>query len=187
MLTIVVPEQEAFDEETGSFVKIPSHTLKLEHSLLSLHKWESKHHKHFIDNKELNHEEILDYIRCMTLNQTDDYIYNFLTPENNQEIMDYIGDKMTATFFYEDSLPKEGGIKKKDIVTSEIIYASMITLNIPVEIFEKRHLNHVITLIRVCKEMQDPNAGKSKKMSQADLARHYSEINKARKAKLKKG
>lgn len=183
MLVIVIPEQEAFDEKAQKFVKINSHTIKLEHSLLSLQKWESKHKKYFIDNKELNSNEILDYIKCMTLNQVDDYIYDFLTKENIDQIMDYIKDPMTATFFYEDPT-KPVQIKKKEIITAELIYAQMIILGIPVELFEKRHLNHVLTLIRVCAEKQNPDSGKPNKTSQNQLARHYSELNKARKAKL---
>lgn len=182
MLTIVIPEQEAFDEKSQRFVKISSHTIKLEHSLLSLQKWESKHKKYFIDNKELTSEEILDYIKCMTLNQVDDYVYEFLTKENINQIMDYIKDPMTATFFYED--PNKPKTVKKEIITAELIYSSMIILGIPVDIFEKRHLNHVLTLIRVCSEKENPDSGKNK-MSSSQLAQRYSELNKARKAKLK--
>lgn len=182
MLTIVIPEQEAFNEKLEKFVKVGSHTLKLEHSLLSLQKWESKHHKYFIDNESLSPEEILDYIRCMTLNQVEDNVYEFLTKENIKEIMDYIKDPMTATFFYEDpTKPKVA--RKKEIITAECIYSSMILLGIPVDIFEKRHLNHLLTLIRVCNDKQNPDSNKPK-ASQKEMARYYSELNKARKAKL---
>lgn len=184
MLTIIIPEQEGFDEKTQKFVHFNQHTLKLEHSLLSLQKWESKHKKYFIDNQDLKVDEIVDYIKCMTLNQVDDYVYNFLTKENIDQIMDYIKDPMTATFFYEDSSkPKEE--RKKEIITAELIYSSMIMLGIPIEIFEKRHLNHLTTLIRVCNEKQNPDSGKNSKVSDAQLAKHYSELNKARRAKLK--
>lgn len=182
MLLVKIPDQEGFDEQNQRFIKFDSRTLKLEHSLLSLQKWESKHKKHFIGNEDLTNEEILDYIKCMTLNQVDDYVYNFLTEDNMRQIKEYIEDSMTATFFYDDGKPKKSN--KKEIVTNELIYSSMIILGIPVEIFEKRHLNHLLTLIRVCSEQQNPESGKSK-MSQSELARHYSEINKARKAKIR--
>lgn len=185
MLTVIIPEQEGFDEKTQKFVHFSSHTLKLEHSLLSLQKWESKHKKYFIDNKDLKTDEIIDYIKCMTLNQVDDYVYNFLTKENIDQIMDYVKDPMTATFFYDDSSNLKEQ-RKKEIVTAELIYSSMIALGIPVEIFEKRHLNHLITLIRVCSEQQNPDSGKkNNKVSDAQLAKHYSELNRARRAKLK--
>ena len=180
MLTIVVPAQEAYDESTGRFVETKECTLKLEHSLLSLQKWESKHHKYFLDNEELTVEEITDYVRCMTINQVEDSVYDCLTKENIDEIKNYLKDPMTATFFYED--PNKPKSKKKQIVTAECIYSSLILLNIPVELFEKRHLNHVITLIRVCKEDQNPE--QPKKTNINDTLRRYSEINKARKAKL---
>jgi len=182
MLTIVIPEQEAFNEKLEKFVKAGPYTLKLEHSLLSLQKWESKHHKYFIDAEGLSPEEILDYIRCMTLNQVDNNVYDFLTKENIEEIMEYIKDPMTATFFYEDpNKPKP--IRKKEVITAECIYSSMILLGIPVDIFEKRHLNHLLTLIRVCNEKQNPDSNKGK-ASQQDMAKYYSDLNKARKAKL---
>ena len=187
MLVIKIPPRDdAFDEKTNSFVTIPGATLKLEHSLLSLYKWESKHHKYFMDNKELTSEEILDYIKCMTLNQVEDYVYDFLTNDNLKEIKAYIDDPMTATWFSEDPFAQYKKPASKEIITAEVIYSSMIILNIPVEIFEKRHLNHVLTLIRVCNEKQ--NAGlddKNKKhTNDYDTLRRYSELNKKRKAEL---
>ena len=180
MLTIIIPEQEAFNEKTNSFVKIKPCELKLEHSLLSLWKWESKHHKYFLENKDLNSEEIIDYIRCMTLNKVDDYVYDFLTEKNIEDIKEYLVDPMSATWFSDSKKPQTG---RKEIVTAELIYSSMIILNIPVEIFEKRHLNHVLTLIRVCSEKQNPDTNKNKQ-NPKEVLQHYSELNKARKAKL---
>lgn len=178
MLTIKIPESEAYDERLGKFITIKGGTLKLEHSLLSLQKWESKHHKYYLGNKELTSEEALDYIKCMTLNQVDDYIYEFLTSENLREIKNYIDDPMTATFFSDDNKKSN----KHEIITNEVIYGLMIALNIPVDVFEKRHLNHVITLIKVCSEQQNPDS--NKKMNTNDLAKEYSRINKERRAKL---
>ena len=184
MLVITIPARDdAFDEETNTFVKIDSQVLKLEHSLLSLWKWESKHHKYFLENKDLSQEEIIDYIKCMTLNQVDDKVYKFLTVENVKQITDYIEDPMTATWF-NDNLPngKPPAPKSKDIITAEVIYSSMIALGIPVDIFEKRHLNHLLTLIRVCNETQNPDTN-NKKVSEYQQLRHYQELNRARKAK----
>lgn len=180
MLTIKIPSQEAFDESTGMFVTTKEYTLKLEHSLLSLQKWESKHHKYFLDNESLTYEEVIDYIRCMTLNQVDNDAYECLTQENLEQIKDYLKDPYTATWFSsDDNKPKS--LYKKDIITAECIYSSMIMLQIPVDIFEKRHLNHLLTLIRVCNEKQNPE--QPKKTNPMDTLRRYREINKARKAK----
>ncbi len=181
MLTITIPESEAFDERTGRFITLKAQTLKMEHSLLSLQKWESKHHKYYIGNEDLTNEEVIDYIRCMTINQVEDYVFDFLTESNLKEITEYIANPMTATWFSDDKKQNSNGSHKEEIVTSEVIYAAMIALGIPIEIFEKRHLNHLITLIRVCKETQNPEKDKR---SPKDLAMHYSELNKMRKAKL---
>lgn len=182
MLTITIPESEAFDERTGKFYTFKAHTLKMEHSLLSLQKWESKHHKYYIGNKTLTDEEIIDYIKFMTINQVEDYVFDFLTEENLKEIIAYIEDPMTATWFSDRNVNSDNKQNhKEEIITSEVIYASMIYLGIPVDLFEKRHLNHLLTLIRVCKEQQNPEQGK---MSTNDLARYYSDLNKKRRAKL---
>ena len=180
MLVLPIPEREGFDETTNTFTTIGKQTLKLEHSLLSLQKWESRHHKYFIENKELTNEEVLDYIRCMTLNQVDDNVYFTLTADEIKKIMDYIKDPMTATWF-NDGFNKKKISNKKEIITAEVIYSSLIILGIPVDIFEKRHLNHVLTLIRVCNEKQNPD---STKVNPKDVAMHYSELNKARRKAL---
>lgn len=181
MLTIKIPAGEAYNEKTNKFVHLPERTLKLEHSLLSLTKWESKHHKYFIDNKDLSAEEILDYIKCMTINDVEDYIYDYLTADNIKEITAYMKDPMTATWFSDDGRPKS---RSHEVITAEVIYSSMIILGIPIELFEKRHLNHLLTLIRVCNEKQNPESKSNKKMNTYDTAKYYSELNKARRAKL---
>ena len=183
MLTITIPGGDVYNEETHTFETINSCTLKLEHSLLSLYKWESKHHTPFLDNDHTN-EEILDYIKCMTTNQVDERCYDHLSFENVEKIKKYIEDPMTATTFYDPFQNEGNNSGQKEIVTAEVIYSSMIILGIPIDIFEKRHLNHLITLIKVCKEKQDPDAGKNK-VSQGDIMRHYSEVNKARRAAAK--
>lgn len=182
MLTITIPSQEGFNEKTGMFIKSKECTLKLEHSLLSLQKWESKHHKYFLENDSLTYDEVLDYIRCMTLNQVDPEIYCFLTKENLEEIVAYMKDSMTATWFSDDNKKPQSKLNK-EIITSECIYSSMIMLGIPIDIFEKRHLNHLLTLIRVCNDKQNPDKH-TKKPNPNDTLRRYSELNKARKAKL---
>lgn len=179
MLVIEIPESEIYDEKTQRFVKTQSYTLKLEHSLLSLWKWESKHHVHFLNNKKLTNEDVMDYIKCMTLNQVDSKCYDYLTAKNINDIKDYIEDPMSATTFY-DPFAKSHG--KQEIVTAEVIYSSMIILGIPIDIFEKRHLNHLTTLIKVCSEKQDPDS--KSKINPRTVANHYQELNRMRKAKL---
>lgn len=164
-----------FDEKTGEFVTIneKSYNLKLEHSLLSLDRWESKWKKPFLTEDPKTVEEALDYIKCMTINKDiPDEAYNRLTEEQMNEINEYIHDPMTATTIRKDNKP--GG---RRIITSELLYHWMIALNIPME-FEKRHLNKLIMLIQVIEAENNP-----KKMSRSDMIARREKLNNARKAK----
>lgn len=176
MLTIVVPGGELFNEETGEFITVKEHKLQLEHSLVSLSKWESKWHKSFLSNRvEKTDEEVMDYIKCMTLTQNvDPNIYQLLTRQNVTDINKYIEDPMTATYFPEDKTGKGG----RDVITAEVLYYWIITLQIPVE-FQKWHLNRLIALIRVCNIKNQP----PKKMSQREVMSRHAAINAARRKK----
>lgn len=185
MLEIIVPGVEEWDESKEEFVTSePPVTLKLEHSLLSLAKWESKHHKPYLSSDPKTKEEEMDYIRCMTLNQNvKPEVYGRLTVDNIMDIKQYINDEATATKFYDLGNPK-ANVKKspawaKKVQTSEVIYALMFECNIPLE-FEKRHLNHLMTLIKVCQERLNP----SKSMSKSDRAKWQREQNAARLKRL---
>jgi hypothetical protein len=101
--------------------------------------------------------------------------YLFLTPENNIQIQNYINAPMTATTFPKDNT-KGGG---REIVTAELIYYWMIAHNIPLE-WEKRHLNRLLALIRVCNIKNAP----PKKMGQQDIMRRNAELNAARRQQL---
>ena len=176
MLRITVEGGELFNPKTNEFITAETQTLQLEHSLISLSKWESKWHKPFLHSDKTN-AETLDYIKCMTLNPNVDLnIYEFLSRDNIREIEEYIADSMTATTFPEDPNQK----KNREIITSELIYYWMISYQIPVK-FEKWHLNRLITLIRVCGVKNQ--APSKKKTSQRDLAARYAAMNKQRRAK----
>lgn len=177
MLQITVPiTPEGWDEEKQVFVEPKYKTLQLEHSLISLSKWESKWNKPFLSKEEKTFEETLDYIKCMTLTQNvDPEVYKHLTTKNITEINEYIHAPMTATTFSEDKTHKASN----EIITSEIIYYWMVSLNIPQE-YQKWHLNRLLTLIRVCNIKNQPNKKKSKKEILAENAR----LNAARKRKL---
>lgn len=177
MLSITIPAKEIYDESENKFVVVrKEQTLVLEHSLLSLSRWESKWCKAFLGKQEKTDEEILDYIRCMTVTpNVNPEVYYRLTKENVDEINKYINAPMTATTFYNDG----GGPINRDTITSELIYYWMIALNIPVD-FQKWHLNRLITLIRVCSIKNSP----PKKMSQSEIMRRNKALNEARKAQL---
>ena len=176
MLEIVIPETEQWDEVNQEFITSNRQILRLEHSLVSLSKWESKWKKPFLSNKEKTYEETIDYIKCMTLTQNvNDTVYNLLDKDNIEKINKYIGDPMTATTFKEDS-NKKGG---REIITSELIYYWMISLNIPFEC-QKWHLNRLLTLIKVCGIKNQP----PKKMSKKDVMSRNAALNAARRKQM---
>lgn len=178
MLKITVPGIEKWDESRQEFITTKETELALEHSLVSVSKWESKWHKYFIGNDELNREMLLDYIRCMTLTQNvDPDVYYALDENTINKIIDYIKDSHTATWFSEDTKSKANS----RILTSELIYYWMVALQIPFEC-QKWHLNRLLTLIRVCNE---ENNQEGKKMSQSEIMRRNKEINEQRKKMLK--
>lgn len=177
MLQIKVPlTAEGWDEEKQEFVEPEYYVLQLEHSLVSISKWESKWRKSFLSNPNKTNEEIADYIRCMTITQNvKPEIYDRLTTGNIKEINDYIAAPMTATYFSEDK-SKKGG---REVVTSELIYYWMIAMNIPFKC-EKWHLNRLLTLVRVCNIKNSP----PKKRSRKDILSRNASLNAARKQKL---
>ena len=176
MLYVKVPAREMWDESREELISTKEQTLQLEHSLVSLSKWESKWHKPFLHTDNKTGEETLDYIKCMTLNHNvDPNVYLNLTAENISQINDYIGDSMTATTFSEES----GGKKNSEKITSELIYYWMVSYNIPFEC-QKWHLNRLITLIRVCGVKNAP----PKKTSKNELMRRNAALNAQRRAKL---
>ena len=176
MLTITIPATEKFDEINGVFIYSKEQTLQLEHSLISISKWESKWCKPFLGKQEKTTEEIIDYIKCMTLNpNVSSDVYECLTQANISAINEYIGAPMTATYFSDDKKQKSG----REVVTAELIYYWMIALNIPFEC-QKWHLNRLLTLVKVCSIKNAP----PKKMSKKQTASKYAQLNAARRQQL---
>lgn len=179
MLKLFVPGAEYYDEKTEMFIPSKDATLILEHSLLSLSKWEAKWHKAYLDPKDAKSlEESIDYVRCMTINQNsvDQFAYYNITPDLFKKIHEYISNPMTATKVNRKKKPI--GIPK-EIITSELIYYWMVSYGIPFEC-EKWHLNRLLTLIDVCAFKNET----PQKMSQKDLMKRNTALNNARRAKL---
>lgn len=178
MLTITIPiTQEGWDEEKQEFVEPKYQILQLEHSLVSLSKWESKWQKPFYSKKDMSDEEVLDYIKCMTLSKNiKPDVYNHLTRENIKDVMDYIGSPMTATTFSKD----DKNPNNREIITSELIYYWMIASNIPFDPCQKWHLNRLITLIRVCSIKNTP----PKKRSKRELMSRNAALNASRRRQM---
>lgn len=176
MLQITIPAVELFDERINEFISIKEQTLQLEHSLVSLDKWESKWCKPFLSKQDKTPEELLDYVKCMTITQNvDPNVYQFLTDDNLREINSYIEAPMTATTFSDDKNTK----KNREIITAELIYYWMIALNIPFEC-RKWHLNKLLTLVKVCNIKNQP----PKKTSKKDLLARNAALNAARRKQL---
>lgn len=179
MLALYIPASHGFDSDRNEFVDIKETTLQLEHSLISLKKWEQKYHVPFLDRKrEKTTDEWLYYIKCMTINQNvDDNIFRYMSVDNIKDVTAYIEDPMTATWFSDDKT-KGAQKNKNEIITAEIIYYWMIELNVPIQ-FEKWHLNQLLTLIRVINIKHDP-----KKMGKKEQAMQRSALNAQRKARM---
>lgn len=175
MLRIIVPASEQWDEKKQEFITTKQQTLQLEHSLVSLSKWESKWCKPFLSDKEKTFEETIDYIRYMTLTQNvDPNVYTALTKENIVEIQEYIKAPMTATTFKRQAVGHNG-----EQITSELIYYWMVALNIPFEC-QKWHLNRLITLVKVCEIKNQP----AKTMSRRNTMNQNAALNAARRSRM---
>lgn len=175
MLEIFVLEDELYDQKTNKFIKVPACKLLLEHSLISVAKWESKWHISYFDGPQKTSNQDLDYIRCMVVGPIkNEQIFDTLSLENIIMIRDYIKNPMTATTFRKKT-PTQN---KKEVITTETIYARMFSHGVPIEC-EKWHLNRLLTLLRVCDLQNSPR----EKMSKKDTAAWNAEQNALRRAK----
>ena len=143
MLTIKIQKSEWFNEQTGKFVDIKERVLNLEHSLISLSRWESKWNKPFLSKKQITLEEYRDYVGCMSLSPLGTTSLFGLTDQNLEDIKKYIDAPMTATTF-----SKTNTKPNNEVITAEILYYRMIVHNIPMEC-QKWHLNRLLTLIQI--------------------------------------
>lgn len=175
MLKIIIPASEFFDEQHQEFIYMDESVLRLEHSLVSISKWESKWCKSFISTPKKTTEETLDYVKCMCLDEIDDKLFNKISGDNISKIVEYINAPMTATTFTENP----NGKSSNDLITSELIYYWMISCNIPMEC-QHWHINRLLTLIRVCNIKNSPD----KKMSRQELMSRNAALNAARKKRL---
>lgn len=176
MLTIEVVLEEQFDQVNSLFTASETFTLELEHSLVSLSKWESKFEKPFLSDDDKTTEETIEYIKCMTLTpDVPDEIYGMLQAEDYARINEYINAKMTATWFSQ----KKETTRRRETITAELVYYWMIALGVPFEC-QEWHLNRLLTLIQVCNVKNAP----AKKVDPREAARRRQALNAERKAKL---
>lgn len=168
--------QDGWDSENEIFVDAESIDICLEHSLVSISKWESIWNIPFFSEEEKTSDQILSYIKCMTVNEVEDYVYDRLSSDNVEEIRKYIDAPMTATYFYGEQETKH---RSFDILTSEKIYYWMIALNIPVE-FQHWHIKRLMTLIKVCNIENNPKKNKSAR----EVAKQYADLNAKRRKEM---
>jgi hypothetical protein len=175
MLRITIQGDKFYDEENQEFITRNDVTLDLEHSLVSVSKWESFFEKPFLSREKKTAEETIWYVKAMVL--TPDIppeVFNKLTEEDILKINKYIDAKMTATTFRETNAKSGLG----EVITAEIIYYWMIALNIPFEC-QHWHLRRLLTMVRVCNEKNAP----AKKMSKKEVAARQRQLNEERRAK----
>lgn len=178
MLPITVPEMEFFDERTGTFINIKAQSLQLEHSLISLSRWESKWKKPFLNLVNPTIDELQDYVRCMSLNQSvDPNVFKALGPEQLAQIQEYIVDPHTATTITDRRISGRG--YRNEVITSELIYYWMIYYEIPFTC-EKWHLQRLLMLIRICGIKNTPQ----KQMSKNSIFAQNKALNAKRRAML---
>lgn len=180
MFQVCIPEQHyEFLNEKDEFISVDVNEtkFKIEHSLISIRKWEQKWHKPFLTEDDKTKEETMDYIRCMTITPNiDQNVYNWIPSDVFKNIMDYIQDPSTATWFNDKKIGAQK--TKNEVVTAEIIYYWMISLSIPIEL-EKWHLNQLLTLIKVVSIKND----KDNKLDPKLASKQRVALNKARRAK----
>ena len=173
MLSVTIPETEFYDEETEEFITVKEQTVQLEHSLISLSKWESAWQKPFLSKEPHTPEEMLDYIRCMSITQNvNPSAFNALSQDQLEKIFSYVDNPMTATTIQNY---KQGPKRPRRVVTAELIYYWMFSFGIPIEC-QKWHLNRLLTLIQV---FQIENS--TEKMSKSEVAKRNRSLNAARR------
>ena len=176
MLRLIIEGDESFDDETQTFSKVDDVVIELEHSLISLSKWESKYQVPFLSSDEKPSEQVFGYLQAMIIDpDIDPDVMYLCTQANVIEIQEYIDSPQSATTF--GSMPTRRG--PGEVITSELIYYWMVAFNIPFEC-EYWHLNRLFSLIRICNIKNSP----PESVSRNELAQRYADLNAQRKAEL---
>ena len=176
MLKLHIEKSEFFDQRTRKFIDVPEMDIELEHSLVSLSKWEEIWEIPFLNSDNKTNEQVSSYVECMLLTENVPPVFlQTLTSEQYAAINDYISAKRTATTFSNHAPQKNSG----EFVTGELIYYWLVALQIPFQPTETWHLNKLLTLVKVVNAKNTP----PKKMSRSEIASRQRQLNAARRAK----
>lgn len=172
----IVLEEETFDEKEALFLPAKTFPLELEHSLVSLSKWESREEKPFLGKEKKTDQETLAYVKDMAVEPNVPHqVFEAFTNSDLLAVNNYISAKMTATWIREVGPQRH----TNEVITAELIYYWMIAMQIPFEC-QHWHLNRLLTLIRVCNEKNKP----SKKMDRKSAQQQQRQLNAQRRARL---
>lgn len=179
MITVHIPKKEVWDDQHKEFIYVNEQTVTLEHSLISITKWETKHHKVFLDDTaKKTEDEIIDYIRCMCITPLKDEkdVYG-ISAKDIKRIMDYMADPMIPFNFKKDNI--NGKRRGGDPLCGVMIYYYMTAAQIPFEC-QKWHINQLLALIRIYGIKNNPG----KPLKGSALASRNTALNQERKARL---
>ena len=180
MLIIKVEEQEFFDSKKAMFFNTKPLTVRMEHSLISIAKWEAFWEKPYLGTLGKTPgisgiREETHYIKCMIIGDVPDYIPEIIVQNNLKEIQEYITKPYSATKVYR----KGPQPPSRQIVTTELIYYWMVRFGIPMEC-QRWHFNRLLMLIDVC-NVKDQAASKKGTLSEVSSAKYMDDLNKARR------
>lgn len=178
MLLITLEGDEVFNEETQEFSSVGDIDLHLEHSLVSLSKWESKHEVPFLGPQEKTSEQILDYIICMIQDPLiPEDLFNRMKQNQVNQIQEYINSPQSATTFTKDPYERPS----REVITSELIYYWLAAFQISFEV-ETWHLNRLFALVRIAHIKSNESQKGGQKIPKHDIARRNRELNAQRRA-----
>lgn len=184
MKRITIPKARLWDSVNRKFLYVPETTFTIEHSLVSISKWESRTHKPFISASKKTRQELIDYIKDMTLEEgIPDLAYNGVTDAIIKEVSDYIADPQSALIHKK----KEGEGSSNKTVTSDMIYVQLAMAQIPFQPCETWHLNRLLTMLSYYASKQEESQKGSKRKGRPDpgAGKKMHDLNAARRAKMK--
>ena len=156
MFSLEIPDLELYDSEKMQFYTIEGGCFTFSYTLNKLYQWENRTNVRFIDNPELTIELLQDFVVFICNEE--------LKPE-------LVNEKVISMFMEEINnvtgptvLPKRPNKGRKNILTSDIIYAYMYTLGIDTK-WEYENLNKLLLLIAVVQDISNPPEKMSKEES----------------------